>query len=104
MGGMCYFCVVSGSANSNIVVEELGKLIMKTGEFLNALEDIMEFDDFKLTTETSLTELEEFDSLAVMGLIAFIDETFEKLIKADKFKTITTIDSLMELIGREHFE
>lgn len=54
--------------------------------------------------KTNLKELEEYDSLSVLSIIAMIDEKFGKKIPGQNFQSITTVKSLMELIGIENFE
>jgi len=57
-----------------------------------------------LKGKTNLKELEEYDSLSVLSIIAMIDEKFGKKIPGQNFQSITTVKSLMELIGIENFE
>jgi len=77
---------------------------MKTEDFINELKDALEIEDGEITLETNLKELEEYDSLSVLSIIAMIDENFGKQIPSSDFIKITTIKSLMDLIGEEHFE
>ena len=77
---------------------------MKTTEFLSGLKDVLEIDHSDLNENTNLKELEGFDSLSIMTIIAFVDEAFGKKLKAPQLASITTVQSLMELIGRENFE
>ncbi len=77
---------------------------MKIADFLNELKETLEIDDVGLNEETNLKELEEYDSLSVLSIIAMIDENFGKRISGQNFQSITTIGSLMELIGMENFE
>lgn len=77
---------------------------MKKEFFLNELADVLEVEDIELTEETNLKEVEEYDSLAVMSLVAFIDENFNKKLSAEEFIDVTTVRSLMELIGLENFK
>lgn len=76
---------------------------MKTSKFFKELADLLEIDE-ELYENTDLTQYEEFDSLAIMSLIAFIDQKFAIKIPGKAFAEITTIDSLMALIGKENFE
>jgi acyl carrier protein len=41
--------------------------------------------------------------MAIMGVIAFVDEHFSKRLTAKQLATITTVENLMELIGMENF-
>jgi len=79
---------------------------MKTEDFINDLKDALEIEDEdqEITLETNLKDLEEYDSLSVLSIIAMIDKNFGKQISSSEFVKITTVSSLMELIGKEHFD
>lgn len=77
---------------------------MKIADFLNELKETLEIDDDGLNEETNLKDLEEYDSLSVLSIIAMIDENFGKRISGQDFQSITTVGSLMELIGMVNFE
>ena len=79
---------------------------MKTEDFINELKDVLEIEDKdqEITLETNLKEVEGYDSLSVLFIIAMIDKNFSKQIPSLDFIKITTIKSLMDLIGKGHFE
>jgi acyl carrier protein len=77
--------------------------MMKT-EFISELKKSLEIDDYLLTEDTNIKDIENYDSLSVMMLVAFIDEKFGLKFTAAQLASITTIKSLMELIGKERFE
>lgn len=76
---------------------------MKKEEFPTLLKEALEFHDVDLQISTDLTKIEAYDSMAVMAIIAFVDENFSKRITAKQLTTISTVRSLMELIGMENF-
>ena len=78
---------------------------MKAEVFINELKDALEIEDEdqKISLETNLKELEEYDSLSVLSIIAMIDKNFDKQIPSADFIKITTVSGLMDLIGKEHF-
>ena len=78
---------------------------MKAEVFINELKEALEIEDEdqEITLETNLKELEEYDSLSVLSIIAMIDKNFGKQMSSADFVKITTVSSLMELIGKEHF-
>lgn len=76
---------------------------MKRTEFFNALAEALEFNQ-ELNAETVLKELENYDSMSVLAIIALVDENFSKKLTAAQLNSITTVKSLMELIGIERFE
>ena len=79
---------------------------MKTDDFINELKEALEIEDEdqEITLETNLKDLEEYDSLSVLSIIAMIDKNFSKQIPSSDFIKITTIKSLMKLIGKEYFQ
>ena len=79
---------------------------IKTEDFINELKDALEIEDEdqEINLETNLKELEEYDSLSVLSIIAMIDKNISKQIPSSDFLKITTVSSLMELIGKEYFE
>ena len=79
---------------------------MNTEDFIRELKEALEIDDEdqEITLETNLKELEEYDSLSVLSIIAMIDKNFGKQIPSTDFAKVTTISSLMDLIGIECFE
>lgn len=79
---------------------------MKVENFINELKDALEIEDEdqEITLETNLKDLEEYDSLSVLSIIAMIDKNFGKQIPSSDFIKITTVGTLMKLIGKEYFE
>ena len=75
---------------------------MKKTVFLEKIQELLEVD-IPLTETTNLTDLEEFDSLAIMSLIAMIHANFQKTVKGSELQQINTAEDLMALIGMEHF-
>ena len=78
---------------------------MQTKDFINGLKDALEIEDEnqKITLETNLKELEDYDSLSVLSIIAMIDKNFGKQIPSSDFVKVTTVRTLMKLIGKEYF-
>jgi acyl carrier protein len=79
---------------------------MKTDDFINELKDALEIEDEgqEITVKTYLKDLEEYDSLGVLSIIAMIDKNFGKQIPSSDFVKVTTVNSLKDLIGKKHFE
>ena len=79
---------------------------MKTEDFIRELKEALEIEDEnqEITLKTNLKEVEEYDSLSVLSIIAMIDKNFGKQISSIDFIKITTILSLIDLIGKEYFE
>jgi len=78
---------------------------MNTTDFFKELKEALEIEDVVLSEQTNLKNIDDFDydSLAVMTLVAFIHEKFGKQFNAIQLNHISTVRSLMELIGLENF-
>ncbi|MGC5744543.1 phosphopantetheine-binding protein [Chryseobacterium sp. NFX27] len=76
---------------------------MKTSVFLEKLQEELEEKE-ALTIDTNLRQLESYDSISLLSVIAFVDESFDKKIDANYFKDIETVSDLMNIIGEENFE
>ena len=79
---------------------------MKVEDFIDELEDALEIEDEdkEITLETDLRNVKEYDSLSVLAIIAMIDKNFGKQIPSVNFIKITTVTSLIALIGKEYFD
>lgn len=77
---------------------------MKTKEFIDIFVEEMEIDGVEVTPETQLTSLEEWDSMGVMIAIGIASERFDVTLTSKDMKDLTTVRSLMNKIGKEHFE
>jgi acyl carrier protein len=42
--------------------------------------------------------------MAIMSIVAYVDEKFEKTMAAEELQKVKTVSDLMELIGMENFE
>lgn len=71
---------------------------MKKSDFYAELIDILEIEsDKKINEDTPL----DLDSLKILSIIAMIDENFELEFSAEELKSLTNVQSLIELIGKD---
>lgn len=70
---------------------------MTKAEFLDALAVILDLPEGQLTGKEVLEELPEWDSLAVISFIAFVDEEFNHIINGDSLAKAKTVDDLAVL-------
>ena len=71
---------------------------MTHDEFIVAMQDVLQTEE-TLTADTVLSDLEEWDSLAIMATMAFIDKNFGVKVGLRDFKEITTMANLMAKVG-----
>ncbi|MBL3546861.1 MULTISPECIES: phosphopantetheine-binding protein [Chryseobacterium] len=76
---------------------------MKTSVFLEKLQEELE-EKQMLNRDTKLKDLENYDSISLLSVIAFVDENFNQQIDPDQFKNMETVSDLMNIIGLENFE
>jgi acyl carrier protein len=77
---------------------------MEKDTFFEELLECMEIEPVDIDEDTVFRELEDFDSMAVMSIVAYADEKFGKTLAAEQLQDMKTVRDLMELIGMEHFE
>lgn len=77
---------------------------MKKNEFVNQLSEYCEFENNNFTLDTLLKSIDEYDSLAVMSIIAFVDENFQMKLTGVQLRELTDFKSLIVLIGVDKFE
>lgn len=68
---------------------------MKKSEFLSELQDALELPE--LHADSVLA----FNSMDILTVIAFIDENFDKQVKAIDLKGVKSVTELVTLIGVE---
>lgn len=71
--------------------EEKMKLIAKA----------IEIDSSRLTPDTLLDSLEEWDSLAIMGVVAMLDKHFDVQLKADDIAALKTVEDILKHMGKD---
>lgn len=60
--------------------------------------DVMEVDETELTPQTVLSDLDAWDSIAVLSFIAMMDDEFHKIVKGAVVKSQNTVGDLMKLM------
>lgn len=71
---------------------------MDIKEKLALIEDCMDLDGGTLKLEDSLSEYEEWDSVAVLSIIAMVDENFHKSVSGDVLKEAKTVSDIIALM------
>lgn len=77
---------------------------MRKVDFLNQFHECLEIESIPNFSEnTNIKELEEYDSMMILSIIAFIDENFATKLTASQLKGISTVKDLMDLVGDDKF-
>lgn len=75
---------------------------MLINEFISELKEELELES-TLELTTNIKELEEWDSLAAMVLIAYISRSFNVTMNANDIEQITTVQTIIDIVGTEKF-
>ena len=70
---------------------------MNRKEFIAKIADIMDSEE-KLTIETNLPDIEEWDSIAIMSTVALMDSLGKK-VTVDDIKNVSTMKELVDMAG-----
>lgn len=71
---------------------------MKRTEFLEKMQDVLQMED-ELTFDTVLEDLDEWDSLAMMAVTAFLDKNFNLKLTFNDFKNFKTVEDIAKKVG-----
>ena len=74
---------------------------MEKKEFLNKMAETLEIEDLSLLNfETKFRELDEWDSLTYLSVIAMLDEEYSCQIESAEFKKLQTIEDIFNTIKK----
>jgi acyl carrier protein len=73
---------------------------MKKTFILKEIAKILELDDEGVTGAERLSALSSWDSLAVLGFIAFADQNFNVVLSVADIHKSQTVNDLMGLLGK----
>jgi acyl carrier protein len=71
---------------------------MKRSEFLNLLDELVEAKPGTIHGDEELRSVEGWDSLAVVGFIALVDQHFGVQLSASKLQNCRTVSDLVQLL------
>lgn len=69
-------------------------------ELLEMLEEIMDIDEGTLEPATVLAELEEWDSLSKLSLMAEAKKNYQKKISADEIAEFVTVQNIFDYLQK----
>ena len=69
---------------------------MTLQEKIQFIEDVMEVDEGKLTTDTILEDVEEWDSLSILVLTMEMKKRYNIIITTDMIKALKTVDDICQ--------
>jgi len=67
-------------------------------EFMGLLEEILEMEDQTITATDKFRDYEAWDSLAVLSVMAMINEEFDIIIHRKVFDKLQTVEDLFKFV------
>ena len=71
---------------------------MEKLKFIAAVAEELGEDQSEITNETILADLEGWDSMGVLGIIALIDSQFNMVVEGDALGNCTTVGDIFDLL------
>ena len=71
---------------------------MTTEKKIELLADMLDIDSESISLDTRLEDLEEWDSLNALNLIALVDEEFGKTLSADVVNGLETVADIINVM------
>jgi len=75
-------------------------LINMEEKFINLFSETLELDGKEINLNTRFREIENWDSLSFLSILAMIDEEFDVVIEGSDFRKLVTIEDLISEIKR----
>ena len=76
-------------------------MVVSRQEFIGRLAVVLEEDPSDVNEETQLAELEGWDSVGHLSVIACIDELFQKPVNVDQLRACEKIGDIVDKFGGE---
>lgn len=68
---------------------------MELKEKLALIEEALDTEEGALTPETNLEDVDEWDSIAALSLIAMLDDNFSKTLPGKEIKALKTVGDIL---------
>jgi len=73
---------------------------MNVQNFIEKFAEAIDVDASELTADTEFRDLDEWDSVAYISVIAMMDEEYDIQIEMSVFKTLKTVGAIAEYIEK----
>jgi acyl carrier protein len=70
-------------------------------QFINKFKEILEITHEEISLDTKFRDLENWDSLSFLSVLAMLDEEFDVLIEGNDFRKLVTIEDLINEIRKK---
>lgn len=67
-------------------------------KFLDLIKDVMEIENRDISLSDNFRDYDEWDSLANLSLVAMLDDEYNVVINAQKFKKMNTLQEIFDAV------
>lgn len=71
---------------------------MEMKDFVTKFKEALEIEDMEINSDEKFKELEEWDSLAVLSILAMVNEEYDIIISRVELDTALTIKDLYDIV------
>jgi acyl carrier protein len=68
-------------------------------KFITLFKEAIDSENDQITMDTKFRDLEEWDSLAALSVIAMLDEEYDMIIDGNKFQKLETLSEILNYIS-----
>jgi acyl carrier protein len=72
---------------------------MTNEEKIALIEETLDIESGSLSTETELSSVAEYDSMAKLSLIVLCDENFNKKLSGEQIRAFNTVGDILAFLG-----
>jgi len=72
---------------------------MENKEKIALIEEMLDVEEGSINAETRLDEIDNWDSMAIISLIALVDEHFNKPLSASQIRKFKIIQDILDYMG-----
>lgn len=72
---------------------------MKRSKVIPELEDLLGLEAGTIKEEANIADVPEWDSMAILSFIAFVEDQFDLVLEGDQIAEVKTFKELFDLIG-----
>ena len=71
-------------------------------KFITLFKETLEMENQDITLQTKFRDLENWDSLSFLSVLAMLDEEYDVVIEGNDFRQLVTIEDLMNEIKKRN--
>jgi len=75
--------------------------MIDNNKFVSQFKEVLDIESQEIGLDLEFRNMEEWDSLALLSVIAMIDDEYDIIIKGNSFKELKTIGDIIDYINKQ---